>query len=239
MSLLIEGAKTELGEYVIRPEELKFAFQPIWNTRENTIYGYECLMRPYGKAPMDYINAYSRAGRLNEIEELTLLYGTQAFLDAKLPGFMFMNSFPSVCVSLELNQRMRREYQQKMKNRLVIEVLEYTRHDNFSWEIKKKALDAADINVRYAIDDFGTGTNLDVECIRKYKPDLVKIDRQFISGIDRDPEKQECVKLMVHYGHRDGIEMLAEGVETEAEYRFLKPVVDYMQGFFLGKPEIY
>jgi len=230
---------TNLGKYEIDTDFLKFAFQPIWDTRINKIYGYECLMRPYGNAPMDYIQAYDRAGRLNEIEEMTAYYGSRAFLEANLEGYLFLNSFPSTCMSLDKAYETDQMCHDRLSNRLVIEILEYTQYDAFSWHVKKLAFDNSGANPRYALDDFGTGYNIDSECIERYQPDLVKIDRRFISHIDTDPVKQYAVKTMVLKGRHSGIEILAEGVERKEEYEYLLPLVDYMQGFYLGKPKIY
>ena len=89
-------------------------------------------------------------------------------------------------------------------------------------------------------DDFGSGKNVDVQCINLYKPELIKIDRKYISGIDESEKKQNMVLDMIRTFHNRGIKALAEGVETEAEYNFLKTTeVDYMQGFYLGEPKIY
>ncbi|MCR5641062.1 MAG: EAL domain-containing protein [Lachnospiraceae bacterium] len=236
-----EEHRNYLGSYEIDPAQLKFAFQPIWDVRTNpiSIYGYECLMRPYGNLPMSYIWAYEKAGRLNEIEEMTAYYGAKAFLDAKLEGMIFLNSFPSTCMSLQRAYETECMCDTRLIDRMVIEILEYTKHDDFSWQVKKRAFEAAGVHPRYALDDFGTGENQDLECIHRYHPDLVKIDRKYISNIDSDPVKQHIVKTMVLKGHHDGIEILAEGVERKEEYDYLLPLVDYMQGFYLGKPKIY
>lgn len=225
--------------YEIHPETLQFAFQPIWDIKNHSIYGYECLMRPNGRPPMDYIMAYERAGRLQEIEEISFYYGAKAFLDAKLEGMLFMNSFPSTCMSLERALEAEMMASGRLRDRMVIEILEYTQHDDFSWQIKKMAFERSGARPLYAIDDFGTGENEDLACLRRYKPDIVKIDRKFVNHIESNPEHQNVIEHMVAGGRRDGIKLLAEGVETANEYYYLMSKVDYMQGYFLGKPKIY
>ena len=226
-------------EYEIDPKELKFAFQPIWDVKNHEKYGYECLMRPYRKAPMDYINAYEKAGRLDEIEGFTALYGIQAFLEAGLEGHIFLNSFPSSCASLEVVSKLKELQCEDMMDRIVIEVLEYTKHERFAWAMKKRVFEQFGLKMRIAIDDFGTGRNEDLKCLEIYKPDIVKIDRAYITEIHRHYWHQKVVKAMCDGGHANGIKILAEGVETEEEYRYLLPMVDYMQGYYLGKPKIY
>lgn len=74
-------------------------------------------------------------------------------------------------------------------------------------------------NMSLAIDDYGTGYSNTSNLLR-YDPEVVKIDRSLISGIDQNPKAQKIVSKMVEYFHSSGYTALAEGVETSEE---LKP----------------
>ena len=88
--------------------------------------------------------------------------------------------------------------------------------------------------------DLGSGKHLDIQSINLYRPDVIKIDRKFITNIHEDQKKQAMVKDMIKTFHSRGIKALAEGIETEEEFNYLKTVdVDLMQGYYLGKPKIY
>ena len=218
-------------EYLLdNPQEIKFAYQPIFRISDNSIYGYEALMRPQPFTPVEFIKAVAGMDRLFQIEEITNYYGTKHFMEAGLEGKLFMNSFPSVCMRIEQTKQVAALGGEKMMNRLVYEMLEYS--------LKQKKRAGATPLV--AIDDFGTGTNIDKECLDFYRPDLVKIDRKFVSGVDKDFNKQHIVKEIIEELRARDIIILAEGIETQGELNFFKSMkIDLAQGYFLGEPKIY
>ena len=221
-------------------DSIKFAFQPIYDIKTGDLFGHEALMRPDGCTPMELINSYERAGLLNRIEEVTFYNGTKAFMEAQLDGYLFLNSFPGACMSLEMAMATAELGGDQMADRLYVEVLEYTKYDSFAWSLKKKVIQETGSTPGIVIDDFGTGENIDRMCIDKYKPSIVKIDRKFITHIDSNEENQAIVADMITQLHDLGIKVLAEGVETVEEYTYLmRTDIDYMQGFYLGKPKIY
>ena len=78
------------------------------------------------------------------------------------------------------------------------------------------------------------------ECIDFYNPDIVKIDRKLISNIHKDVTNQKALIDICTYLEKKGIIILAEGVETQEEYDYLKNYpIKLIQGYFLGKPTIF
>jgi EAL domain-containing protein (putative c-di-GMP-specific phosphodiesterase class I) len=87
-----------------------------------------------------------------------------------------------------------------------------------------------------AADDFGTGIN-SLELIEQMSPNIVKLDREVISGIDHISEKQENVKNLVNLFHSKGITVVAEGVEEKEEFEYLQSLgIDLYQGYYLARP---
>ncbi|HVT87964.1 MAG TPA: EAL domain-containing protein [Tepidisphaeraceae bacterium] len=88
------------------------------------------------------------------------------------------------------------------------------------------------------LDDVGVGhSNLDR--VPLIKPDVLKLDRCLVSGIENDYHRQETFKSLVHLARRIGALVVAEGVETEREAIIaLELGADLLQGFFLGRPEM-
>jgi EAL domain-containing protein (putative c-di-GMP-specific phosphodiesterase class I) len=86
------------------------------------------------------------------------------------------------------------------------------------------------------LDDVGAGhSNLDR--IPLFRPDVIKIDRSLVTGVDRDFYKQETFKSLVSLSRRIGALVVAEGIETEAEaVTVLELGADLLQGFFLSRP---
>jgi EAL domain-containing protein (putative c-di-GMP-specific phosphodiesterase class I) len=91
---------------------------------------------------------------------------------------------------------------------------------------------------RTAIDDFGagfTGLNLLIDL----HPDLIKLDRHTIHGVDGDPRRRALVRGVTTICGDLGIAEIAEGVETAGDLRALKDLgITLFQGYFLGSPTL-
>ncbi|MCR5102548.1 MAG: EAL domain-containing protein [Butyrivibrio sp.] len=228
-------------EYLLQnPHLIKFAFQPIYRIKDYSIYGYEALMRPGKMSPIDFINRVAEMDKLYIIEEITNYYGVKNFMDLKLEGKIFLNSFPSVCMRVSEAKKVAALGGDYMKDRLVYEILEYTHFEKYAWAMKRAAFLSEGATPLVAIDDFGTGSNIDEECLDFYNPNLVKIDRKYVSGIDKNISNQIIVDKIISILRKKNIMILAEGIETEEEYKYFKEKkIDFAQGYFLGKPMIY
>lgn len=89
---------------------------------------------------------------------------------------------------------------------------------------------------RVALDDVGAGFS-GLNTLRVLRPDLIKLDMELIRDVDTDRYRQSIVRHLIALGHELGIEVLAEGIETEGERRWLVAAgVDYLQGYLLGRP---
>jgi EAL domain-containing protein (putative c-di-GMP-specific phosphodiesterase class I)/CheY-like chemotaxis protein len=87
-----------------------------------------------------------------------------------------------------------------------------------------------------SIDDFGTGTS-SLARLQQLPFNELKIDRSFVVGIDRDDTKQSMVSHMVSMGHKLGLDVVIEGVETPQELAFIKTLdPEFVQGYIYSKP---
>ena len=87
-----------------------------------------------------------------------------------------------------------------------------------------------------ALDDVGSGYST-LNMLSQLQPDIIKIDRELIDYVDEDIYKQAIVSKLIDLAKQIGIEVVAEGVERQAELDFLlHHKVDYIQGFLLGRP---
>ena len=93
-----------------------------------------------------------------------------------------------------------------------------------------------DMNVLIALDDFGTGY-ASLSHLKRFPIDRVKIDGSLVRDIGIDAENTAIVRSVIALGHSLGLEVMAEGVETEAQLAFLREHgCDSAQGYLLGRP---
>ena len=92
------------------------------------------------------------------------------------------------------------------------------------------------LGVRLAMDDYGTGYS-SLAYIKDLALDEIKIDRSFVSAIDASSQNAAIVRSTIELGHSLGMSVLAEGVETEEELRYLQEIgCDYAQGYRISRP---
>jgi diguanylate cyclase len=91
--------------------------------------------------------------------------------------------------------------------------------------------------VRFSIDDFGTGYS-SLSQLRDLAADELKIDQSFVRRLADAPEHQAVIRAIVDLAHGLGLRIVAEGVETEAQWRLLVELgCDYAQGYLTGRPQ--
>jgi len=89
-----------------------------------------------------------------------------------------------------------------------------------------------------AIDDFGAG-HAGLGLLAKFQPDLIKLDMELIRAIDCSLPRRLIVESVIRLCNKLGIVLIAEGVETVAEYHTLRELgVRYIQGYLLARPAL-
>jgi len=94
-----------------------------------------------------------------------------------------------------------------------------------------------DLGIEIAIDDFGTGHS-SLAYLKKFPVDTIKIDMEFITGLPFDEDDVSIVRTIIALARNMGIDVLAEGVETEAQFNFLLDAgCSLVQGYLLSRPQ--
>jgi EAL domain-containing protein (putative c-di-GMP-specific phosphodiesterase class I) len=90
--------------------------------------------------------------------------------------------------------------------------------------------------VRFSIDDFGTGYS-SLSQLRELAADELKIDQSFVRSSIRGPEHVAVVRAIIDLAHGLGLRTVAEGVETEEQWRLLADLgCNYAQGYLISRP---
>lgn len=218
-------------------------FQPIIDKASGDIFAYEALSRGPSNsllhAPTQLIDQAQRHGLLNDVEYLCRQTAVQRFVDLGLPGKLFINVSPQTLQQIDHKQGRTLELLAEHNlspDQIVIELTE--QHPGNDEQAVLQALQYyQEMGFAIALDDLGAGYS-SLRLWSKVKPEFVKIDRHFIESIDSDRTKQEFVRSFVEIAQSMNCKVVAEGVETQAEFEYLcKLKIDYLQGYYFCRPQ--
>ncbi len=237
MESLLSGALTR--------EEMHLVYQPQVNTITQDLVGAEALLRwncpELGPVnPFEFIKMAEDTGMIEPIGKFVL---------------------ESACAQLaQWRDRLPEEFRisinaspkQFMNDTFVTDVMHMLEVHNLpphmlEIEITEGlfALNSSDIvdymnrlsakGVRLAVDDFGTGYSA-LSYLREFPVNTVKVDRSFMIPVG-EPAADSLVRAIVTMGHSLSLDVVAEGVETEDQMRFLRNInCDITQGYYIDKP---
>ena len=118
---------------------------------------------------------------------------------------------------------------------LELEITESVLMENFK-EVTEKLYVLREYGIRISLDDFGTGYS-SLSYIKGLPIDTLKIDKSFIDTIITDENTRIITESIIYMVKKLGFETIAEGVETQEQFSYLKEIgCDCIQGFLLGKP---
>lgn len=226
---------------ILDNNKLSYAFQPIISAKTGDIIAYESLMRSKTEpmiSPIKIIKYAERHGRLDDIEKLTVFNTMAKFANSQdIPSDakVFLNSIAGHFLSDDEYDIMRLQFGHLFK-RLVVEITEIRELDDDALAVLNTRRDKHGFSL--AIDDYGSGVS-NTNNLLRYMPQIVKIDRLLITGIDRNAKKQFFVNSIISFAKENSMQTLAEGVETESELKTLiKLGVDMIQGYVVAKPSV-
>ena len=215
-----------------------YAFQPIIDVVQNTVYSYEALLRGAHNEPAATVFAHVPAVALHQFDQDSRVQAIQVAAHLGLDCHLNVNIFPQ---SLLTSDRAIRSTLDALAachlpiERLILEVIEgevITNAAQFA-----QVLDAyRGLGLTVAIDDFGAGY-AGLNLLADFQPDLIKLDMHLVRGIDSRGPRQAIVRAITQVCDDLAIEIIAEGVETLAEYAWLREEgIQLFQGYLLAKP---
>jgi diguanylate cyclase (GGDEF)-like protein/PAS domain S-box-containing protein len=220
-------------------------YQPLVDLRSGDMFGVEALIRwpePGGGLvpPGDFIPLAEEMGLIEAIGDWVVEELGRQVRAWRQDGLGMEISF-----NLSPRQLWQPDLAQKILGRLdacavdpgnvVVEITESTAMIDPD-RTQRILTDLHDRGLRLAIDDFGTGYS-SLSRLKHLPVDILKIDRTFVREVDSDPEAGSMVCAIIGLADSLGMTPLAEGIETEAEWRFL---IDHGcplgQGYFFSRP---
>jgi diguanylate cyclase (GGDEF)-like protein/PAS domain S-box-containing protein len=236
----------------VEERQLGVAFQPLVRLSDRAVVAVEALMRwdhpDRGVLlPEAFLDVADDAGLLPELGEAVIEATCR-----ELSRWRQREAAPAV--GRDLWASINLTHSQLLDPRVTVQILDaLARHDlpgrAICVEVTERALlddtvraDEAlrplrDAGVLLGIDDFGTGF-ASLVALRRFVPDMLKIDRAFVAGMAGSTRDAALVRAVIQMGHALGIRVIAEGVE-QVEQQHLLGVLgcDMAQGFLLGRPE--
>jgi len=222
-----------------------YAFQPIVAMRSGRTLGFEALLRGLQRdrypTPAALFEEAFTEGRLVDLETSLRAKALSKFgqrSDDVLDAMLFLNVDVRLFSSIGYDARLTIDLLDRARLSPTGICLELAERHEFSLTGQ-----AADIFEHYrrsgfcvAVDDFGVGF-AGLKLLYDAKPDFIKIDRFFISGIDQDVLKRGLVEQVVRYAHIRGTQVIAEGIETDAEFYVSRDLgCDFAQGYLIARP---
>lgn len=218
-------------------------FQPIMDVKTRSVFGYEALMR--GVAPdgslispglllpkarkADLLFAFDRLCRETALKTAAVKGITSHLFINFIPTSIYR---PEMCLQDTFRWAKQLEYD---FSKVVFEVVETEQVEDAA-HLRSILETYKAHGFKTALDDMGSGFQNLVN-FTSLAPDIVKIDRELITGIDKDPLKQSTFRSLNTMARENGIKVLAEGIETKEEAQFLLWMdVDYFQGYYIAKP---
>ncbi len=241
-----DGNISNIVQDIINSRQVITHFQPIISLKNHTVFGIEALSRGMHSSsdiipPNIMFEQAAALGMTIELDRLCRDKALTSFqpLNALHPElFLFINFDPTI---LDKGASGSEYLINSVKSRnllprnIIIEMCESKTQN--AERLKEFIQRYKRYGFLLALDDIGIGySNLDR--ILLTEPDILKIDRCIINGIDRDCHKQEIFSSIVNVSKKIGALIVAEGIETEAEaITSCELGADLLQGFYFARPQ--
>lgn len=230
----------------IEQQQLELYYQPQVSASSGELTGVEALVRWHHPergmvSPVEFIPLAEESGLILPMSDWIMTDAcrqTKAWCDSGLPPFT---------VSINLSGM---QFRQSNFDQVVEQIFKQTGVDpaRIGLELTESVVmgDAEntiatlnslkELGVKLSIDDFGTGYS-SLSYLQKFPLDTLKVDRSFIKDIGENNDDTAITEAIIAMGHSLGLEIIAEGVETQAQLDFLQArSCEIIQGFFFSRP---
>lgn len=238
--------KKRLLSSVLEDIEICPYFQPIICLKTGKIFAYEALIRGWvvdTKEPISPSELFALSDSLQltqDFDQLCQQLALENFkeFDNNNDALLFMNIHTNCIYKESVDDGVLPDLTERMGFHPSVIGLEFIESKaNSSHELIYFVRQQRESGFLIVVDDFGS-EHSNIERLILIHPDIIKIDRNIIHGIDKDAYRQSILKSIVSLSEMTGSVCLAEGVETEAELLTCALLgVNLLQGFAIGRPD--
>jgi diguanylate cyclase (GGDEF)-like protein len=229
----------ERGEFVLH-------YQPILDLRKRTVVGVEALVRwqdpVHGLVPpLDFISLAEESGFIIQLGEWVTETACTQMADWHAKGL----ELSTMAINISAHQFKHPTFCDRIADifenvgiapaLLTLEITESALLD-VAGDTVERLYALRSLGVQLAIDDFGTGYS-SLSYLRRFPINKLKIDRSFVRDIVMDPTSRQIVAAIIALADSLDLEVVAEGIETEAQFAVLaRQGSTYGQGYLMAKP---
>ena len=228
----------------VRKRHVNLEYQPKWSLSQNRFAGCEALLRwkrqGIAISPQHLVDVAECSGLILPLGYVIFETAVEQVArwrkQFNFEGKMAINISPRQLADSELVERLCSivKKHQLTPEFIELEITETAMIENFRDSFGRLRM-LQEQGFSIAIDDFGTGYS-SLSYLKSFPISTLKIDRSFINDLPNDPKAAAVAKAVLSLGRGLGLEVVAEGVETEAQLEFLKGIgCDQIQGFLLSR----
>jgi diguanylate cyclase (GGDEF)-like protein len=227
---------------ILKTRCISAAYQPIMDFASGTIHGWEALARgPAESSFRSPIMLFEMAEKLERLFQLEEICRERAIADLGPIGQdqkLFLNIHPKTMADPNFTPGKTLRLLESAglsPDNVVFEITE--RHSIQNFDLFYRALEHyRSQGFKVAVDDTGSGYS-GLTTIAELQPDYIKLDKDLVQGVDRDPVKRALLETFVSFADKIGSKIIAEGIETKAQATCLVDMnVHLGQGYYLARP---
>lgn len=218
-------------------------YQRLVDAQTEQVVGYEALLRMQGEdgseiSPSVFIPIAEELGLIGEIGAWVIRAATREIAELDDYSTISVNLSAAQLWDGELPEIVRSALEESglAPHRLELEITESLLLDDDP-SVAYQIDTLKEMGVSLAMDDFGTGFS-SLGYLWRFGFDRLKVDRSFVAGLERDPERsRRVIETILMLGNRLNMQVTAEGIETQTQSKILSDLgCDILQGYLYGRP---
>lgn len=223
--------------------EMVLYYQPIVEVKNSHIIGIEALIRwqhPSGVmlSPISFIPIAIESNYIIKLGEWIINTACSQFQEWHADGLKNLSiNIASPQLNTELVQMLKKIIIRNNidPKKIILEITEQILMSNNEQNMKL-IKELKNLNIQVAIDDFGIGYSSFIY-LKTFQMDFIKIDQSFVKDLPYNGSSAAIVNAILAIAKAMNVQVIAEGVETDAQFQFLKERgCDFIQGFYFSKP---